>query len=153
MTYKLDNNWTLWFHEINNNNWKLSSYKKVYTFDDLNTYLNIYRKINNFSAGMFFLMKEKILPIWESKDNKLGGYWSLKISKNEINKVWKDISSQLVGNTLIKEDKLEFINGISLSPKINNCIIKIWLRKELDIEEFTFENLSTKEFKYFKNNH
>jgi len=153
MTYKLDNNWTLWFHEINNNNWKLSSYKKVYVFNDLNTYLNIYRKINNFSAGMFFIMKEKILPIWEAKENKNGGYWSLKISKNNINKVWKDITLQLLGNTLVKENKLNLINGISLSPKINNCIIKIWLKKEIDIKEFTIENIPNTDFKYFKNNH
>ena len=140
MTNKLSNTWTLWYHDINNNNWKLSSYISILSFNDLETYINLYRKIDNFSAGMFFLMKDKILPLWEVKENKNGGYRSFKVAKNKINTIWKDTCSQIIGNTILDLDKINNINGISLSPKINNCIIKIWLKKKIDISDFHIEN-------------
>ena len=28
--YKFKNNWTLWFHNINDNNWSISSYIKLF---------------------------------------------------------------------------------------------------------------------------
>ena len=152
MTHKLSNNWTFWFHEINKNNWKLSSYTKIQKFNEIETFLNIIKKIDNFSAGMFFLMKENILPIWEVKENKSGGYWSFKIPKNQINKSWRDICSQVIGNTLLKEENLPIITGVSLSPKINNCIIKIWINKYIDIKEFNIENIETEDSRYFKHN-
>ena len=56
-----------------------------------------------------------------------GGSWSLKISKNEIKKKWDRISIALLGEN-ISLDKSNIINGISISPKKNFCIIKIWNR-------------------------
>ena len=36
----------------------------------------------------------------------------------------------LIGNTLtVDTSDMTYINGISISPKINNCIIKIWINK------------------------
>jgi|TARA_Y100000389_G_C17467170_1_gene526696 hypothetical protein len=123
----LENNWTLWFHNINNNDWSLNGYNKVYSFNDIETFIVLFQKINNFSAGMFFLMKEDIEPLWENTHNKLGGYWSFKVLKKNINKIWYNFSSQVIGNNCLNNcEQHKLINGISLSPKINNCIIKIW---------------------------
>ena len=123
----LENNWTLWFHNINNNDWSIESYNKVYSFNNIETFIILFRKINNFSAGMFFLMKEDIEPIWENEHNKKGGYWSFKVLKKNINEIWYKFSSQIIGNNCLNDkDSHTLINGISLSPKINNCIIKIW---------------------------
>ena len=155
MTHNLTNNWTLWFHDINDNNWKLSSYDNIYTFNNLETYIKLYNTIDNFSAGMFFLMKENILPLWEVKENKKGGYWSFKITKNKINTVWKDICSQIIGNTILDDANINSINGVSLSPKINNCIIKIWLNKEVDISLFNIQNpdINIEDSRYVKHSH
>ena len=155
MVNKLSNTWTLWYHDINDNNWKLSNYTNILSYNDLETYINLYRTIDNFSAGMFFIMKDKILPLWEVKENKGGGYLSFKITKNKINSVWKDICSQIIGNTILDIDKMIHVNGASLSPKINNCIIKIWLKKEIDISEFNIENpdINVSESRYVKHNH
>ena len=155
MVNKLSNTWTLWYHDINDNNWKLSNYTKILSYNDLETYINLYRTIDNFSAGMFFLMKDKILPLWEVKENKSGGYWSFKVTKNKINSVWKDICSQIIGNTILDVDKMIYVNGVSLSPKINNCIIKIWLKKEIDISEFKIINsdINIEDSRYVKHNH
>ena len=130
----LENKWTLWFHKINDNDWTIDSYKKVFTFNDIESFIVLFKKINNFSAGMFFLMKEDIKPLWENKENINGGYWSFKVLKKNINEIWYRLSSQIIGNNCLKNlENHSYINGISLSPKINNCIIKIW-----------FSNLQTK---------
>lgn len=123
----LENKWTLWFHKINDNDWSFDSYKKVLSFNDIESFIVLFKKINNFSAGMFFLMKEDIKPLWENKENINGGYWSFKVLKKNINEIWYRLSSQIIGNNCLKNlENHSYINGISLSPKINNCIIKIW---------------------------
>jgi hypothetical protein len=140
---KLENNWTLWFHSINNNDWSIKSYNKVYSFNNVETFIKVFRKINNFSAGMFFLMKESIEPIWENKYNKNGGYWSFKVLKKNVNEIWYNFSSQIIGNNCLNdENKHVLVNGISLSPKINNCIVKIWFSNiQSDINIFNIKYL------------
>lgn len=123
----LENKWTLWFHNINNNDWTMKSYKQIYSFNDVESFIVLFKKINNFSAGMFFLMKEDIKPLWENKENVKGGYWSFKVLKKNVNEIWYNLTSQVIGNNcLMDKNKHNLINGISLSPKINNCIIKVW---------------------------
>jgi translation initiation factor 4E len=133
----LENNWTLWFHNINNNDWSINSYDKVFRFNNIEDFITLFRKINNFSAGMFFLMKEDIEPIWENEHNKKGGYWSFKVLKKNINQIWYTLSSQIIGNNCLNnQDTHDLITGITLSPKINNCIIKIWfsnIQSKIDI--------------------
>ena len=55
---------------------------------------------------MYFLMKNNIKPIWEDENNKNGGYWSIKISKN-IEQYMVKIVYDLINNTL---DKNNIIN-------------------------------------------
>lgn len=133
--HKLSNNWTLWFHNIDNYNYTLESYKNIYNFNSIEEFILLYRKINNFSAGMFFLMKNNITPQWENKDNKNGGYLSFKIYKKNINNIWFKFCSLIITNSLLINHN-DDINGISLSPKINNCIIKIWFKDKKKYENF-----------------
>jgi hypothetical protein len=73
-------------------------------------------------------MRKNIIPSWEDTHNRKGGCFSYKVSLNNINETWKLLSLLLVGETLTVNNKLmETINGISISPKKNFCIIKIWL--------------------------
>ena len=93
---------------------------------------------------MFFLMKDGINPIFEDKQNINGGYWSLRITKKEATDIWNKILYYMCVDSITTDDKYEDkINGLSVSPKINNCIFKIWnsdykfmktefLRKDMD---------------------
>ena len=123
----LENNWTLWFHNINNNDWSINSYNKVYSFNNIETFIMLFRKINNFSAGMFFLMKEGIQPLWEHESNINGGCWSYKISKKECYISWVELLISICGENLLEAKYNNIINGVSISPKKNFCIVKIWL--------------------------
>jgi hypothetical protein len=87
-----------------------------------------YTHNNIISNCMLFIMRQDIIPSWEDKHNRNGGCFSYKVSLNHINETWKILSLLLVGETLTNNNKLmETINGISISPKKNFCIIKIWL--------------------------
>ena len=145
INFKLQNEWSLWYHDLSSNNWSLDSYKlimKVKEYNDLCFLMNQYDNVN---CGMFFLMKNDIKPIFEDEQNINGGYWSLRISKKETCQYWRKIIYYLVIEGILESsENEEYINGISISPKINNCIFKIWnghhkkfnvssLRNDIDI--------------------
>lgn len=123
--------WTLWFHKIDDNNWLIDSYKKLYEIHTVKDYCELVNTISTYGSGMFFLMKDDIPPIWETGKNIGGGMWTFKVSKKKLDELWLNLIAHVLGNTLTTELKeMEFINGISISPKINNCIVKIWNSNE-----------------------
>jgi hypothetical protein len=77
---------------------------------------------------MLFLMRKGILPMWEDPKNCKGGCFSYKVSNKNVATVWKYLSYILVGESLTEDKGLrKSINGITISPKKNFCIIKIWI--------------------------
>lgn len=125
--YKLAHNYILWFHKINDKNWNFDSYIKVKKIGTICDFWSAYSKISTYNSGMFFLMKEGITPLWEDPKNINGGYWSFKIFKTQSDEIWNNLSMALIGGTLTKyNENMKYITGISISPKINNSIIKIW---------------------------
>ena len=142
--FDLNNVWVLWFHKVNDNNWSIDSYSKVLEIKTYYDILFILNKLDNITSGMFFLMKEGIIPVYEDEHNINGGYWSLRIKKKDSFEYWDKIIYYLcIDNLTISGKHDSKINGISISPKINNCIFKIWnsdyndmkteyLRKDLD---------------------
>ena len=125
--HKISNIWKIWFHKIDDKKWTIESYKHIATINSLESYLYYYSKISTFIHGMFFIMKDDIPPLWEDENNINGGIITYKLTKSNSDVIWKKLTSSLIGNTLT--DNMDLINGISISPKINNCIIKIWVNK------------------------
>ena len=119
--------WNVWFHEVENSDYSLKSYTKLYKIETIKDFCLFINTIPNFTSGMFFLMKEDILPLWETEDNKDGGMWTFKITKKKTDKIWKELMAKTIGMTLTEDPSyMKNITGISISPKISNCIIKIW---------------------------
>jgi hypothetical protein len=150
METKLDNKWDLWFHSITDNKWGKSSYKKIFTIDSLFDYkyiLDIFKQ-DHYQNGMFFCMKENIFPNWEDPDNRNGGCLSFKIPSTEIIKEWSDLLLTIISEKLVSLEYSDEINGISISPKKEFNIIKIWFKNSTfdykkEIEEYsliTFNN-------------
>ena len=85
-------------------------------------------------------------------NNKDGGSFSYKISNHLLEDVWKKLVYALLGNTLTDDENiLKNINGISISPKKNYCIIKLWLAnienfKNTSLHEFINNSIKTYEF-------
>ena len=138
--HKLNSNWKFWFHDPLDNNWKLESYKDIYTIDTIERYWKLYSFLNNkiIENSMLFLMRDTIDPLWEDTENINGGCWSLKIPKGNIFDIWNNISIALLSESISNKDTIN-INGISISPKKNFCIIKIWTNKNIN----NIKNLNT----------
>lgn len=144
--YPLSDIWTLWYHHINDNNWLEDSFKKIIIFESLKDYWDIVNNIETVNAGMFFMMRDDIFPRWEDINNIDGGYWTFRVAKKDSDYLWNKLMALTIGNTLTKRiEDMDEINGISISPKINNCIIKIWNRdynkKSFDIFNEEIRNI------------
>lgn len=78
--------------------------------------------------GMLFVMKGNIFPMWEEPANANGGYFSFKIFNKNVQLVFRHVLYLLCGESLtVNPEDMELINGISISPKLNFCILKIWM--------------------------
>jgi hypothetical protein len=133
--HTLKEKWVLWYHSLKNPNWDNKSYIKVIEIKSLFDYklLTDIMKINHLQNGMFFLMKNDIFPTWEDPGNRMGGCISFKIDNNILNEWFKIIMLFITEN--ISNDSNE-INGLSISPKKEFNILKIWIKNdELDYKK------------------
>uniref|UniRef100_A0A6C0C4S1 Eukaryotic translation initiation factor 4E n=1 Tax=viral metagenome TaxID=1070528 RepID=A0A6C0C4S1_9ZZZZ len=129
--YTLNNKWVLWFHSLKNPNWDNKSYIKVIEIKTLLDFklLNDVLRINHLQNGMFFLMKNDIFPTWEDPKNRLGGCISFKYDNN-ILKEWLKILLLCITDNLSNKRNINDINGLSISPKKEFNIIKVWIKDD-----------------------
>ena len=119
----------MWFHKLYDRNWDENSYTKISKIDSVNHFWGTYNNLPGVNVGMYFLMRESILPQWENEDNIDGGYISYKIDNSILAEVWKEVMIAFIGGYLtINSDNLVLINGVSVSPKKFYGIIKIWIK-------------------------
>jgi hypothetical protein len=126
----LADKWTMWAHLPHDIDWSISSYKKIYTIDSVEGAIAITETMPEVLVKncMLFLMREGIKPIWEDPKNRQGGCFSYKISNKNVFEVWKDLSYVLMGHSI--SEQISFVanvTGITISPKKNFCIIKVWM--------------------------
>ena len=128
--HKFSNKWTLWAHLPHDTDWTINSYINIYTFNYVEELITI---IENFPSGfiencMLFFMREGIQPIYEDPQNYNGGCFSYKIINKQVSHIWCNLSylvaGETIGNTTFFSNK---VTGITISPKKNFCIIKIWM--------------------------
>ena len=126
----LADKWTIWAHLPHDTDWSITSYKKIYTIDSVEGAIAISETMPDVLVKncMLFLMREGIKPIWEDPKNRQGGCFSYKISNKNVFEVWKDLSYVLVGESISNQSSfVANVTGITISPKKNFCIIKIWM--------------------------
>jgi hypothetical protein len=123
--------WDMYYHLPHNTNWDLSSYKCIYSsIDTVEQAILLNETIPEHvvKTCMLFVMRSGIQPLWEDPKNRNGGCFSFKLLNRTVYSVWKNVYYALLGGTLFKNKQFEKnINGITLSPKKNFCILKIWL--------------------------
>ncbi len=125
----LDECWTLYFHDPDNSDWGENSYKSINTISTIEDWIDTDIAFTDlWTKGMFFLMREHIQPRWEDPENRKGGCFSFKVNKPDVQIFWFTMCSRFLGNTLGKnEDVNTKICGVSISPKRNYCIMRIWI--------------------------
>ena len=129
--HKLINKWELYCHLPNDKKWDINSYIKIMSeIDTVEKLIAINDSISEkiIKNCMLFVMKTGITPMWEDVKNRNGGCFSFKIANKQVGSVWKSLFYMLCGETLCANRMHNsFINGITISPKKNFCIIKIWM--------------------------
>ena len=125
----LSTKWTLWSHLSKDTDWSLDSYNNIATVSTLEECIGLLNAISLplIKSNMLFFMKENINPVWEDNNNKNGGCFSFKITNNNIEAIWKNSVFMVLGESLLKNSDIE-ITGVSISPKSNFCILKIWTK-------------------------
>lgn len=127
--HQLETKWVLWAHLPHDTDWSLKSYKKIYEFSTVEEVLSIYANLppKLVVNCMLFLMRSGISPTWEDPRNRKGGCFSYKLNNKNVPDCWRKISFNTCGETLSSNLKLQkTINGITISPKKNFCILKVW---------------------------
>jgi hypothetical protein len=128
--HPLAHKWVLWGHLPHDTDWSIKSFINIATVNTIEETIGITETLPNILIEncMLFLMRENVNPIWEDPMNKQGGYFSYKISNKHVGKVWKELSYVTVGETISNDaDFTKNVTGITISPKKNFCIIKIWM--------------------------
>jgi hypothetical protein len=133
--HPLHSEWVVWYHNPSDQSWTQESYKDILELATVEDFLVLRNSWNQclplVHEGMFFMMRKKngrvIMPLWEDDENRNGGVWSFKIDKEQAEYVWFKLCMYMIGETICQnEDHAMTINGVSISPKKNFCIVKIW---------------------------
>lgn len=128
----LNDVWSLYFHDPDQHDWSEASYIRLCDISSVDDLIHIYKAYKDlFQYGNFFFMREFIKPMWEDPMNRNGGCMSFKIMKYDIQKIWFEIVSKILGETFVIEPKRKKlwsqVTGISISPKRSYSIARIWI--------------------------
>jgi hypothetical protein len=139
--HSLHGKWNLYYHLPHDKNWELSSYTTIMnSIDHVEQVIQLNEMIgeNVVKNCMLFVMRDGITPMWEDPKNRNGGCFSYKVINKCVPEVWKYLFYSLCGESLcVSPEQNAHINGITISPKKNFCIIKIWL----DTSEYQDPNI------------
>lgn len=128
--HNLPHSWNLWAHLPHDTDWSIASYKKIYSLKTVEESIAITETLPEILVKncMLFIMRDGIAPTWEDPKNRNGGCFSYKVANKIVYETWKQLTYGLLGETLSKNDSfISGITGITISPKKNFCIIKLWL--------------------------
>jgi hypothetical protein len=123
--------WDLYYHLPYVKEWDITSYtvimKNIDTVENLIA-INKHTPDLIIKQCMLFVMRSGITPRWEDPRNKNGGCFSFKVVNKFVTSVWKLLFYSLCGETIFEKPIYNsFVTGITISPKKNFCIIKIWM--------------------------
>jgi hypothetical protein len=119
--------WTLYFHDPSDTTWSPDSYKKLGTFSDFTGLWATLKTIGDerFRAGMYFLMKDPYVPLWEHRSNIHGGSYCIKVPEATASETFQRYAAASILE-LASVDTKNVIVGVTISPKKGFHILKIW---------------------------
>ena len=128
--HKLNTSWRFWAHLPHDTDWTVKSYKDIYKISTVEEAIVLFETIPEKMVKncMLFIMKDGIQPLWEDPKNRNGGCFSYKINNKSVATTWKHLAYSILGESLtVNPAHQPLVNGITISPKKNFCIIKVWL--------------------------
>jgi hypothetical protein len=146
-TIKFKNIWVLWYHDPELRDYSLRSYIQIADFTTPQQFWSVIDCIPKeaWECGMYFFMKKGFEPRWETPEHKHGGAWSKKIDAAQSHTSFIDLMVHCISDELMLEKK-DTLAGISISPKGQFHIIKLWNTSKLvSDKKYLNQNLT-----YFK---
>lgn len=127
--YPLNTKWTIYAHDKEDTDWTDDSYKKCYEFDTIEKFWIFFKNFDDFSRHQFYIMRNKIEPRFECKENKNGGACSFIIQNIfDIKDTLIRVIIRTISEQIIDVKDYNQVTGISLNPKSDSATIKIWFR-------------------------
>jgi translation initiation factor 4E len=136
MSLLLEHEWTAWYdHSLPGRSSK--DYEKgLFTVCTIKTVSDFWGCFNNLPSLQtldnkcgFHFMKKGVKPAWEDLENSKGGIWKFKLSKTDVQEMWKELLMSLVGDTYIDHLKTP-VNGLSVSLRQGEFIVTVWFKEE-----------------------
>ena len=128
--HSLASTWTMWAHLPHDTDWSPESYKNIHILTSVEETIAVMETMPDILVKncMLFVMRTGIKPTWEDPKNRQGSCFSYKVTNKHVYNVWKELSYVLVGGTISQDkDFVANVTGITISPKKNFCILKIWM--------------------------
>jgi len=128
--HSLAKSWVLYAHLPHDTDWSSKSYKEIYEMNTVEGTIAVTETLPEvlIKNCMLFIMQKGVAPMWEDPKNRQGGSFSYKIANKNVVEVWRDLTYVLVGGTISTQASfVANVTGITISPKKNFCIIKIWM--------------------------
>jgi len=119
--------WTLHFHDPEDTTWSPESYKKIGTFSNYSELWGTLKQIGDerFLSGMYFLMKDPYLPLWEHRTNIHGGSYCIKVPEANAIETFQRYAAAAILEVVSTDSKNNII-GVTISPKKGFHILKLW---------------------------
>ena len=122
--------WTLWAHLPHDTNWSMDSYRQIHTIETVENVVALVEHLPDALVRncMLFMMREGIQPTWEDPRNRNGGCFSYKVTNKLVPTTWRNLMMVTACETAATQEQVsKDITGITISPKKNFCIVKIWM--------------------------
>lgn len=135
---ELSHKWYLWFHSFESIDWTVNGYEKIIEICNIDHLWFVLKNID-FTSGLYFLMKENKIPIWE--ENVEDYSYTYRKSINDAIEIYKKVVIYFLCSI-----NYENIYGISFSPKTKNGIIKLWCNNIINPNDVSQKILNINEW-------
>jgi len=116
-----DKSVSLWYHSFDSQDWTIKGYTEIQKITNVEEYWTTFNNIE-LSIGMFYTMLENYIPLWDDPKNISGGAFTNKVNMNKGFEIFKHLSALLfIGKLPVG------VVGVSVSPKIKNSVVRIWV--------------------------
>ena len=115
--------WTLYFHPQEESKWGFSTFVKVGTIVTWTDFWLLFNTLNeeHLPEGMFFLMRDPFLPLWENHQNIKGGWYSFCVPKENASNAFMLYSiSSMIQKTQKNSKNNITSKGLKSKLKIKN---------------------------------
>ena len=126
--------WSAYYHEPEDETWTAESYKKLQTVNSWEALGTLLKELgpHKTTNGLLRVMRGDYSPLWENNANIYGGSYCLKVRRRSAIDVFNRYLAAAILGTCAS-NSANTIVGVTISPKKESCIIKIW---NLDAKRF-----------------